>query len=193
MAEAVVHTHGSLGCGSNRGARRGGRGRGSQGGTVQTRERPTHFISVPLDHLQQFTSQVSCFTDSMLAVSPPIAGLDSSIVVSPNRLHLTLGVMNLASEEHQSVQPEASASTETKTPQKSIADALAVLSSLKPDIESDLKGQPLQLCLNEFNVMRRSPAGEADVMYIGPATVGTQTKEHMQSVGVLEDLSRKGS
>ncbi|KAH7339267.1 hypothetical protein B0J17DRAFT_654483 [Rhizoctonia solani] len=126
----------------------------------------------------------------MLAVSPPIAGLDSSIVVSPSRLHLTLGVMNLASEEHQSIQPEANPSQEMKAPRKTVADALAVLRSLKPDIESALKGQPLQLCLNEFEVMHRSPGGEADVMYIGPTAAGAQTEEHMQSVGILGKAAR---
>ncbi|CAE6533063.1 unnamed protein product [Rhizoctonia solani] len=198
MSEVAVHAGSNLGRRGNRGGpRRAWRGRGAPGRPPQDRERPTHFISVPLDHLSHFTSQVSHFTDSLLAASPPINGLDPSIVISPSRLHLTLGVMNLASEDQLSNEPRVNSphdqesGGERKAPRKSVADAVALLDSLKLDIESSLRGQPLQLCLNEFAVMRRSPAGEADVMYIGPATIGTKTAEHERSVGILETINRR--
>ncbi|KAG8697375.1 hypothetical protein FRC11_000077, partial [Ceratobasidium sp. 423] len=159
------------------------------GGVVHRKDRPQTGNGRLIDHLSNFTSQISRFTDSLLAASPPITGLDPSIVISSNRLHLTLGVMNLTSEDHQSNEPRADlpqeGGSERKPPRRSVAEAVALLHSLKPDIESILQGQPLQLCLNEFAVMRRSPAGEADVMYIGPATTGIKPEEHKRSVGIL--------
>ncbi|KAJ1304234.1 hypothetical protein OPQ81_005398 [Rhizoctonia solani] len=188
MASAEMPLGGSRGWRGNRGGSRRP-WRDAQSKSAQARERPTHFISVPLDHLSQFTSQISHFTNSLLTVSPPITGLDRSIVISPSRLHLTLGVMSLATEDRP---VDSSKQTEIdKTPQKSITDALALLRSLKPEIESALQGQPLQLCLNEFAVMRRSPAGEADVMYIGPAAAGAKTEEHIRSVKILETITRR--
>ena len=38
---------------------------------------------------------MSSFTSALLSQSPPIAGLDASIVIPARRLHLTLGVMSL--------------------------------------------------------------------------------------------------
>lgn len=190
MADAVAYTGNSVGRGGNR----GGSERLWRG---QAREKPTHFISVPLDHLQGFTSQISRFTDALQAVSPPIDGLDSSIVISPRRLHLTLGVMSLGSEDNQTIQTQVDPSQARGKdgarvmPRKSIAAALALLHTLKPDIEFALQSQPLYLCLNEFAVMRRSPAGESDVMYIGPAATGTKSEQHTRSVGILETVNRR--
>ncbi|CAE6470475.1 unnamed protein product [Rhizoctonia solani] len=196
MAGVVTRAGNSTGRrGDQAGSRRPWRGRGAPGRSFQVRERPTHFISVPLDHLQEFTLEISRFTDGLRTASPPITGLDPSIVISPRRLHLTLGVMSLTAEYNQVTEPQTDPSQERSmneaTPQKSIAAAQALLRSLKPDIESALQGQPLKLCLDEFAVMRRSPAGEADVMYIGPTATGINSGEHTRSVGVLEMVNRR--
>ncbi|KAB5588272.1 hypothetical protein CTheo_8283 [Ceratobasidium theobromae] len=172
---------------------RGGRGSAPRGRPQKGNDRPTHFISVPLDHIKAFTSQISNLTDELLAVSPPITGLDSSIVISPARLHLTLGVMNLAPDEDQSEGHKSSRaqgpSTGNETPPpdwseppKTISQAVGLLQSLKPEIEEILSNQPLQLNLDELTVMRRSEEGNADVMYIGPAAGVVRTEEHSQSL-----------
>jgi hypothetical protein len=80
------------------------------------------------------------------------------------------------SEASQSIQPNS---------RKTVAEAVSLLRSLKPDIAAMLNDQPLQLNLDEFAVMRRSEAGEADVMYIGPAVAAVRTEEHSRSVRVL--------
>ncbi|EUC61573.1 AKAP7 2'5' RNA ligase-like domain protein [Rhizoctonia solani AG-3 Rhs1AP] len=190
MAGVVARASNNIGRrGDQGGARRPWRGRGAQGRSSQVRERPTHFISVPLDHLHEFALEISRFTEGLQTASPPITGLDPSIVISPRRLHLTLGVMGLTAEGNQVTQPPTNPSQERGmngvTHRQSITAAQALLDSLKPDIESALQGQPLQLCLNEFAVMRRSPTGEADVMYIGPTATGINSAEHTRSVGVL--------
>ncbi|CAE6499168.1 unnamed protein product [Rhizoctonia solani] len=193
--ETAGHAGYHLGQGGNRGnSKRSWRGRGGTDRSTQARERPTHFISVPLDHISSFTTQISQFTDSLLAVSPPIAGLDSSIVVSPSRLHLTLGVMNLTVGENESSRPQTNSSqgeTDTKTYRKTVADALSLLHSLKPYVESTLQGQPLQLCLDELDVMQRSPSGEADVMYFGPASTSPKATAHLRSVSVLATINKR--
>ncbi|CEL61314.1 hypothetical protein RSOLAG1IB_09926 [Rhizoctonia solani AG-1 IB] len=194
MAEATGHTNNHLGRRENRGdPKRPWKGRGGTTASPIARERPTHFISIPLDHVVSFTTQVSQFTDTLLAASPPITGLDRSIIISPNRLHLTLGVMNLTTEEHESRGPLADSSqggTDSKSSRKTVAEALALLHSLKPYVESTLQGQPLQLCLDEFAVMKRSPSGEADVMYVGPTPGRPKAEEHTRSVDVITNINK---
>lgn len=206
MAEAAAHA-GSSARGSFRGRRGGarrpwrGRGGASHESPKKNFERPTHFVSVPLDHIQGFTSQVAQFTDTLLAVSPPITGLDPSIVISPARLHLTIGVMALTDDERQSEErpndsfqnPNASGqvSQPPLEPPKTASQALDLLQSLKSEIQTMLNNEPLQLNLDELAVMRRSEEGEADVMYIGPTPAVVRTEAHSQSVKVLESIYRR--
>jgi hypothetical protein len=98
--------------------------------------------------------------------------------------------MNLTTEEHESRGPLADSSqggTDSKSSRKTVAEALALLHSLKPYVESTLQGQPLQLCLDEFAVMKRSPSGEADVMYVGPTPGRPKAEEHTRSVDVISE------
>ncbi|EIM84322.1 uncharacterized protein STEHIDRAFT_159005 [Stereum hirsutum FP-91666 SS1] len=59
---------------------------------------PTHFISLPIGHHEALRASISNFTSALLQSTPPITGFDKSIVISPRRLHLTLGVMSLAED-----------------------------------------------------------------------------------------------
>lgn len=207
MAEAAAHA-GSVARGSFRGrggrARRPWRGRGGapHESPKKSYERPTHFVSVPLDQIQGFTSQVANLTDALLAVSPQITGLDSSIVISPARLHLTIGVMALIEDGHQpegrpsSSAPNPSTSEQGSQvtplqPPKTVSQAVDLLQSLKPEIQTMMGSEPLRLNLDELAVMRRSDEGEADVMFLGPATGTLRTEAHSQSVHVLETIHRR--
>ncbi|KAG8737440.1 hypothetical protein FRC10_008175 [Ceratobasidium sp. 414] len=147
-------------------------------------------IKYQQDHLRGFTSQVGNMTDALLALSPPITGLDRTIVISPARLHLTLGVMAL--DDSPTSPPTASTGTSAEPgalpPRKTVLDAVNLLQRLKPDILQMLDGQPIQLTLDDLTVMRRSPAGEADVLYLGPSSALAKTEEHVRSVGLLHGL-----
>jgi activating signal cointegrator complex subunit 1 len=137
-------------------------------------------------------------TDALLATSTPITGLDRSIVISPARLHLTLGVMSLSElptgitdEAQTALNPNSEPSqAEKSTLHKTISDAVNLLQELKPEIQHMLDNQPIQLTLDELTVMRRSPSGEADVMYIGPASSLAKSEEHSCSVKLLRKRSQ---
>jgi activating signal cointegrator complex subunit 1 len=75
---------------------------------------------------------MSALSSSWFAHEPPIEGLDSSIVVHPRRLHLTLGVMALA--------PDPS----SKEQGYDLAGATALLASLAPRIRAVLAHSPLR-------------------------------------------------
>ncbi|KAF8594778.1 hypothetical protein BDV93DRAFT_529087 [Ceratobasidium sp. AG-I] len=191
---------------SNRRSWRGKRVRGGQqsrgsgkANRGEVRERPTHFISVPLDQLDGFTSQVAHMSNALLAASPPVTGLDPSIVISPPRLHLTLGVMALteSNTKGSSTRPrdpsaaqgstdEAPSQEAQTVPRRTITDAIEFLQQLEPEIRQILQNQPLQLVLDELAVMRRSNTGEADVMYLGPSDMTMKTEEHAQTFKALQ-------
>lgn len=137
-------------------------------------------------------------TNGLLAASPPITGLDPSIVISPPRLHLTLGVMSLSESRPEGTSApvlgdsigrggasEGPQLEEQTAPPKTISDAIDFLQSLEPEIQQILQGQPLRLVLDELSVMRRSKSGEADVMYLGPSNATVKTEEHAQTFKAL--------
>ncbi|KAG8737496.1 hypothetical protein FRC12_017142, partial [Ceratobasidium sp. 428] len=150
-------------------------------------------INYRQDHIRSFTSQVDKLTNGLLAASPPITGVDPTIVISSARLHLTLGVMAL--DDSPATVPVTSSSTgdelEAQPARKTVAEAISLLQQLKPDVLRMLDNQPIQLTLDELTVMRRSPAGEADVLYFGPSTALEKTGEHVRSVGLLQMVYEK--
>ncbi|KAG9124364.1 hypothetical protein FRC07_011890 [Ceratobasidium sp. 392] len=156
------------------------------------RDQLTVIVSVPLDHIRDFTSQVGSMGNALLALSPPITGLDRTIVISPARLHLTLGVMAL--DDSPAPAPVVSSSTgdvSEPPPRKTVTDAVNLLHQLKPNIIQMLNNQPIQLTLDELTVMRRSQTGEADVLYLGPSNSLAKTEEHTRSVGLLHMVHEK--
>ncbi|QRV78957.1 hypothetical protein RhiJN_06972 [Ceratobasidium sp. AG-Ba] len=150
-------------------------------------------LSVPLDHLKDFTFQVGQMGNSLLSCSPPITGLDPSIVISPARLHLTLGVMALDDgPEVTSAQISNNNQGHQDSPgRKTVQEALSLLQQLKPDVQRFMNNKPLQLTLDELAVMRRSPEGEADVMYLGPSNILQKTEEHLNSVRLVQMIHER--
>ena len=73
---------------------------------------------------------MSAFTNALLAATPPIPGLDTTVVIPPRRVHFTLGVMSLDVDEDKSRTLEA---------------AKSVLQELRPKILEILKGEQLRV------------------------------------------------
>jgi len=103
----------------------------------------------------------------------PISGLDKSVLILPRRLHLTLGVMSLAST---SSAERASGSTNPIQP-RTLDDAVRFLESLKPRLDNLLRvsapgsidqAQKIRLVLNSMDTMKLEKGGAAHVLWVGP-------------------------
>jgi len=120
------------------------------------------------------------------AVSSLVDGLDTSIIIDPRRLHLTLGVMALdpvdqeqPSLDHQPSLPESSTNTPPVVPKKTVETALELLESLQPRISEILGGSTgVKVLLDHLDVLKtqkirtlRSP-GEGPELEEGPPKVG---------------------
>ncbi|GJE84181.1 hypothetical protein PsYK624_002570 [Phanerochaete sordida] len=135
---------------------------------------------MPLGHHPELRDRVSAFTRALLASAPAVPGLDASIVIAPRRLHLTLGVMSLASPAP-APPPAATtsdASQDAAAPQRTLDAALALLHALAPRVRTLLGGAPLRVALERVDVMRPDggdPA-RAHVLWAGPAPGGEGTR-----------------
>ncbi|OCB91126.1 small GTPase-binding protein [Sanghuangporus baumii] len=107
------------------------------------------------------------FRDSLLACAPPIAGLDSSIVVSSRRLHLTLGVMSLVEE----ISAGECLAAEKSKSLPTVPSALSLLHLLRPRILEALDSHPLRVPLSSIDVMKpdRNDPTRAHVLFTGPS------------------------
>ncbi|KAF5373987.1 hypothetical protein D9615_009938 [Tricholomella constricta] len=136
----------------------------------------------PLCHTNPaLRTRIAAFQSSPLAASPPICGLDPSIIIEPIRFHLTLAVMALA-EDPEPIEQTVSPATHT------VSTALALLRSLKPRLDAilDTDGGEhadhagLQVVLDALDIMRPVPppgASEdvwAKVMYLAPREMGAE-------------------
>ncbi|KAA1472261.1 hypothetical protein DENSPDRAFT_170707 [Dentipellis sp. KUC8613] len=112
-------------------------------------------ISLPIGHHVALRDTISAFTSELLACNPPIPGFDSSIVISPRRLHLTLGVMSL-------------------TDPYGLGAARVLLASLRPQILQALGSSSLRVGLDMVDIMppERGDANRAHVMFAGPDPEG---------------------
>ncbi|KAF9522296.1 hypothetical protein CPB83DRAFT_864682 [Crepidotus variabilis] len=126
--------------------------------------RPTHFLALPLHNHLELRSRVAAFQEVLFGTETPVSdniqsnghasdqkskirhssivdGLDSSIVIDPVRMHMTLGVIAL---EPEGVDVPAGTTREEssleKIPhsKKTVSTALALLNSLKPRIRQIL-------------------------------------------------------
>ncbi|OAX34113.1 hypothetical protein K503DRAFT_794290 [Rhizopogon vinicolor AM-OR11-026] len=114
-------------------------------------------ISLPIGHHARIQESVKSFTDGLLSCKPALPGVDSGIVIAPRRLHVTLGVMALED-------PPTSS-------EKTLENALALLSRLRPSIMEFLDGHGLCIPLTEMNIMNpyRGDADNAHVLWFGPS------------------------
>ncbi|EGN97767.1 hypothetical protein SERLA73DRAFT_182510 [Serpula lacrymans var. lacrymans S7.3] len=135
----------------------------TQGTGRPAEHRPTHFIALPIGHHRLLREKISTFTNAVTLSSPPISGLDKSIVVAPRRLHLTLGVMCL--------NPALSGATSTSQSFKTLPAALNLLSALKPRIMEMIGDKRLCVPLNFMDIMNpdRGDHDKAHVLWMGPS------------------------
>ncbi|KAL4080544.1 hypothetical protein J3A83DRAFT_22090 [Scleroderma citrinum] len=161
-------------------AARGGRrfnntGPGPSRGRNQDRHnttKPTHFLCLPIGHHVRLQESISSFTDGLLRSTPALPGFDQSIVIAPRRLHLTLGVMTLVDSVTLAEMPDSSRSQASPAaPNRTVADALSLLRSLKPRIMELLVGSRLCVPLERMHIME--PDGgdpdRAHVLWLGPS------------------------
>ena len=78
---------------------------------------------------------------SKVVKSSLVEGLDSSILIDPRRLHMTLGVMSLEQDDDLVDPTEAPGTTTAQghLPKKTVSSALYLLNSLKPRISEILQ------------------------------------------------------
>jgi len=141
----------------------------------------THFLSLPIGHHVSLQQSISSFTSGLLETTPSLPGLDRTVVVPPRRLHLTLGVMSL--EEDPSSLTFDSQATD---PKKTVAEALALLCSLRSQISDILRGARLSVPLQLMNIMPpdRGDPDKAHVLWIGPSFENEAT-QRLREVGEM--------
>jgi len=147
----------------------------------------THFLSLPIGHHVSLQQSISSFTSGLLETTPSLPGLDRTVVVPPRRLHLTLGVMSL--EEDPSSLTFDSQATD---PKKTVAEALALLCSLRSQISDILRGARLSVPLQLMNIMPpdRGDPDKAHVLWIGPSFENEAT-QRLREVGDGEQDIRR--
>ncbi|KAF7297592.1 hypothetical protein MKEN_01382000 [Mycena kentingensis (nom. inval.)] len=129
--------------------------------------RPTHFLSLPIGHHPELRKRIKALHDQIL---PPgttpcaIEGIDKTVLVDPRRLHFTLGVMAL------STNPEQTSASADTPHRKTLAEAIALLHSLAPEVQQITNGQPLSIPLDTMSVLK-TKREQAGVLYVGPGDV----------------------
>ncbi|KAG1728998.1 kinase A anchor protein [Suillus lakei] len=138
------------------------RGRFSSGTNHNSKLRPTHFISLPIGHHVHLQESVKSFTDGLLNCKPALPGVDRGIVIAPRRLHLTLGLVSSG---------------------RTLADAQALLLTLRTRVMELLNGHSLCIPLTEMNIMNpdRGNADNAHVLWLGPS-LDTEDAQRLKTV-----------
>ncbi|TCD63061.1 hypothetical protein EIP91_006048 [Steccherinum ochraceum] len=115
---------------------------------------------------------MTAFTDALLTTEPAVPGLDKSIVVSPRRMHLTLGVMSLSTELHPASGNDDGSGQQQQQP--SLQSAIDLLQELKPRIMEALSGKQLCVELKRVDIMKpeRGSLEKAHVLWTGPTEEG---------------------
>ena len=137
------------------------------------------------------------FGQSLLnETDPPISGLDKSVLVSPRRLHFTLGVMSLASTS-------SAGDTGGRSQCRTLDDAVRFLESLKPRVDELLRvsatgsadqAQKIRVALNSMDTMNLEKGGMAHVLWVGPKDGNSkdiadeETNKFRRVCGELDDL-----
>ena len=135
----------------------------------------------------ELRQKLSSFANALLTTDPAIPGLDKSIVVSPRRAHLTLGVMSLAEANSTSNVSARSAADSAEVP-RTLEVAVRQLQDLKPHITNILAGRRLRVPLTRVDIMKpeRGSLEKAHVLWAGPPEDG-------EDVARLRAVCRKSS
>lgn len=123
------------------------------------------------DQHPELRESVSRFTTGILGKSPRPEGVDGQLFQKPQRIHMTLGVMALVSDEEATAQNDAQSGEELAAAKpNTISDALQFLESLRPELIEAMKGEKeLSVPLKGLFVMNDDPE-RANVLWTGPGT-----------------------
>ena len=102
------------------------------------------------------------------------------MIIEPARLHMTLGVMHLRNVQTTPPNNEPGPSTQTEGPvHKTVADALALLESLRPSIMRELGNvdgsSKLSIPLDTMGFLQTEKHDNAHVLWIGPRRARSAT------------------
>ncbi|KAJ7750926.1 AKAP7 2'5' RNA ligase-like domain-containing protein [Mycena maculata] len=144
--------------------------------------RPTHFLCLPLGQHPELRERIRAFHQKVLpsvstAETTVIEGLDKSILVDPRRLHFTIGVMTLSSDDK--LKSDVGDLPEART----LPEAIALLQALGPEI-NEIAREPVVLSLDKMGVLK-TQRQQAGVLYIGP---GDESNENTIKVNRIFDL-----
>lgn len=135
---------------------------------------------IPQNQSAQIDTRLSAFGKNLLSNVPPIPGLDDSIVIKPERLHLTLGVMSLRPPGMKSPTQESTSENANYT----VESALTLLHSLREQIYDLLKTakSPLSIRFSRLDIMQpprgTTKKGDAHVLWTGPVEMSEGDEEN---------------
>ncbi|KAF9078844.1 AKAP7 2'5' RNA ligase-like domain-containing protein [Rhodocollybia butyracea] len=124
--------------------------------------KPTHFLCLPLGHHPDLQEKVTRFYSLLLR--DKVEGIDPTILINPRRLHFTLGVMSLSSQD-----PDGDSAGSSSTTSRTVEDALELLRSLQPQLTSLCttgKSGNLQISLERIGAFEWNKG--ARVLWAGP-------------------------
>ncbi|KAF5376320.1 hypothetical protein D9615_008463 [Tricholomella constricta] len=135
-------------------------------------------LTIPQHTNPALSTCIAAFQSSLLAASPPIRGLDPSIIIKPVRFRLTLA--------------DKMASPTTRT----VSTALALLRSLKPRLDAILNIETgehavhigLRVILDALDIMRpvAGPSENvwANMLYVAPCEMGADDVKLRRIAGI---------
>ena len=115
--------------------------------------------------------RISGFTNGLLESDPAIPGLDETIIINPRRLHFTLGVMSLDSNDDSGTSGDG-------TRPKTLESAARLLDELRPGIMKILEGEKLSVGLDVMDIMKQegNDLEKAHVLWTGPGQEGENAR-----------------
>ena len=117
--------------------------------------RPTHFLCLPLHSHAPLREQVGKLQDVLRAAETE--GFHESLLIAPNRLHLTIGVLKLQRADRKPLLTDV----------PPITEALEALQSCRASILDALEGQPLSVTLQGLDSFS-SQRNACHVLYAVP-------------------------
>ncbi|PAV16810.1 hypothetical protein PNOK_0687400 [Pyrrhoderma noxium] len=134
-------------------------------------------------HIPAVRETVASLTVALLDASPPITGIDASILIPPRRFHFTLGVMSLSDNTK-------NATSGSTTLEPTVNQAISLLHSIRPQIVQLLRGESLRIPLSAMDIMKleRNDPSRAHVLFCGPSETDLQSPVGRLLISVAEPI-----
>ncbi|KAJ7574701.1 hypothetical protein C8J56DRAFT_1172609 [Mycena floridula] len=162
--------------------------------------RPTHFLSLSLSSHVSLHQKMTAFREALLEKAQDIPGLDASIITDPVRLHITIGVMKLASpnvavkppKRQVGTAPETDsparsggsipAGTQTLPPEPTIKTALSLLESIKSQLILLMDRNGVTIPLEQLGYFKGRNKSLARVLWVGPDDNNNVERKKLEDV-----------